>query len=111
MSQPGIERSFKPSPRPTPADDAAAMDCRSFGEIQAERNVIVARLNALWNLPARPKKKGRGCPSYDARWHAGLHEVVRQVSLGKIREPPAHYIVEHCPAELHVLMASLPNGL
>ena len=28
--------------------------------------------------------------------------MVRQVSLGKIREPPAQYVVEHCPAEFRV---------
>ena len=87
MSQPGIERSFKPAPRPEPAV-AVASDCRSFGEIQAERDVIVARLNNLWNLPPL-RKKGQGCPSFDDRWTRGLHLLVRQVAIGKIREPPA----------------------
>ena len=100
MSQPGIERSFKPAPRPEPAV-AVASDCRSFGEIQAERDVIVARLNNLWNLPPL-RKKGQGCPSFDDRWTRGLHLLVRQVAIGKIREPPAEYVVEFCPQEFRV---------
>ena len=75
-----------------------------FLEIRAERAATVARLTTLWQLLDLLKKK-RGAPTYDSTWHAGLHDLVKAISLGKVREPPAEYILEpeHCPQEFRVV--------
>ena len=103
MSQPGIQRHFKASPRPEPddPDPEVISESRSFEEIRAERAATVARLTTLWQLPDRLKKR-RGAPTYDSKWLAGLHDLVTATSLGQIREPPAEYILEHCPPEFRV---------
>ena len=98
MSQPGIQRHFKASPQSEPGDPDPEVisESRSFEEIRAERVATVAQLTTLWQLPDRLKKR-RGAPTYDSKWLAGLHDLVTATSLGQIREPPAEYILGHCP--------------
>ena len=98
MSQPGIQSCFKPSPRPPPKSPHSP-ELRSLAEKNLEYNATHARLMLQWGLPPRVTKRKKGCPSYDARWLEGLHQVADLVASGKIREPPAIAIQLTCPEE------------
>ena len=65
-------------------------------------NAIHARLMLQWALPRRVVTKKKGCPSYDARWIEGLHQVACLVAGGKTREPPTIAIQLACPDEFRI---------
>ena len=97
MSQPDIKSCFKPSPQTPLKASAVTRDRRTIEEKSLDFNVTHARLILQWALPRRVIFKKKGCPSYDAGWVEGLHQVACLVASGKIREPPAIAIQLACP--------------
>ena len=74
MSQPGIQRHFKASPRPEPddPDQEVISECRSFEEIRAERTATVARISSDYDTVA-----AAGSPEEEARCSYVQQQVVR----------------------------------
>ena len=94
-----IQSIFKPGPR-TPLKESITRDQRTIAQKSLDFNVIHARPMLQWALPRRVIHKKKGCPSYDARWFEGLHQVTCLVASGKIREPPTIAIQLACPDQI-----------
>ena len=61
---------------------------------------VHARLMLQWALSRRVIYK-KGCPSYDARWIEGLHQVTYLVASGKIKKAPTIAIqLLACPDQI-----------
>jgi hypothetical protein len=115
MSQPGIAGFFKaknpddpssfilsqPAAPATPAALAGPNDNKSFEEVLCDREARRLHLVSMWQLPARKprNKRGRGSPSYQAKWIEGLHMFAISVSVNpvKTKQPATHLIVLDIP--------------
>ena len=102
-----IQSIFKPGPR-TPLKESITRDQRTIAQKSLDFNVIHARPMLQWALPRRVIHKKKGCPSYDARWIEGLHQVTCLVASGKIREPHTIAIQLACIMSQKSLFSGLP---